>query len=54
MAEFAMAEQVTCRPSTAHSTAQKTETDPARIAEPLANSLRAAGYECVVALPKIN
>jgi len=38
----------------ARSTAEKTETDPTRIAEQLATALREAGYECVVALPKIN
>jgi hypothetical protein len=49
---FAMAEEVACRPTTARSRAEKTETDP--VAEQLATALREAGYECVIALPRYN
>jgi len=46
-----MAEEVACRPT--GSTAKKTETDPERIAEQLAEALREAGYECLVVLPRL-
>jgi hypothetical protein len=48
-----MAEEVACRPIAVRSTADKTS-DPARIAEQLAEALRQGGFECVVTLPKVN
>jgi hypothetical protein len=47
-------EELASRPTAAHSTAGKIETDPERIAEQLAKALREAGYECVIALPRDN
>ena len=47
-------EELASRPTAARPTAEKIETDPERLAEQLATALREAGYECVVALPKIN
>jgi hypothetical protein len=54
LGQFAMAEEVACRPTTARSTSKKTETDPERIAEQLAKALREASYDCVIALPLNN
>ena len=47
-------EELASRPTAARSTAEKTKTDPERIAEQLAKALREAGYECVIALPRDN
>jgi ribosomal protein S12 methylthiotransferase accessory factor YcaO len=49
-----MAEELARRPTTARSRAEKTETDPKRIAEQLAKALREAGLECVIVLPSNN